>query len=93
MSNMSYCRFRNTLSDFRDCVDALRNIEAGQEEALSREELQAAKDLFCAANDALQALCENVGADVEWDLEDRDIERAIDEVQENAMDPEESEQS
>lgn len=23
MSNMSYCRFENTLSDLRDCLDAL----------------------------------------------------------------------
>ena len=23
MSNMSYCRFRNTLSDLRDCYDAI----------------------------------------------------------------------
>lgn len=23
MANMSYCRFQNTMTDFRDCVDAL----------------------------------------------------------------------
>jgi len=25
MSNMSYCRFRNTLADLRDCEEALRD--------------------------------------------------------------------
>jgi len=25
MSNMSYCRFENTLNDLRDCQDALAN--------------------------------------------------------------------
>lgn len=27
MSNMSYCRFENTLSDVRECIDALNNRE------------------------------------------------------------------
>lgn len=33
MPNMSYCRFRNTLSDLRDCLEALHNreIEFSQE--------------------------------------------------------------
>jgi hypothetical protein len=25
MANMSYCMFRNTMADFRNCVDALSN--------------------------------------------------------------------
>lgn len=25
MSNMSYCRFENTLADLRDCQEAMRN--------------------------------------------------------------------
>lgn len=33
MANMSYCRFENTLSDLRDCKEALEN----QEELSSRE--------------------------------------------------------
>jgi len=28
MSNMSYCRFENTLQDLRDCFDALREYSA-----------------------------------------------------------------
>ena len=40
MSNMSYCRFRNTLNDLEDCVYALEDIDL---EDLSQEELWAAK--------------------------------------------------
>lgn len=36
MSNMSYCRFQNTLDDLRDCLEAL-----GNNERLSEEELEA----------------------------------------------------
>lgn len=38
MANMSYCRFRNTLADLRDCAD---NMEG----ELSREEGRARRDL------------------------------------------------
>ena len=36
MSNMSYCRFRNTLEDFIDCVENLEDNELSKEEALAR---------------------------------------------------------
>lgn len=42
MSNMSYCRFRNTLTDLRDCQDALWD-DVGE---LSLEEKRAAKRLI-----------------------------------------------
>ena len=45
MSNMSYCRFQNTLSDLRDCEDALDDMEDPQEE-LSREEFRAFQALI-----------------------------------------------
>ena len=41
MPNMSYCRFRNTLADLRDCREALDNRPA-----LSEEEGQAARELI-----------------------------------------------
>ena len=41
MSNMSYCRFHNTLRDLRDCADALQD---GKQ--LSSEEAQSALDLI-----------------------------------------------
>jgi len=30
MSNMSHCRFQNTLGDLRDCYDAMDNSEPGE---------------------------------------------------------------
>ncbi len=40
MSNMSYCRFENTLRDLRDCYDALHDGEKpsseGERRALNR---------------------------------------------------------
>ena len=33
MSNMSYCRFHNTLGDLRDCVDALEQMSELKEDA------------------------------------------------------------
>jgi hypothetical protein len=38
MPNMSYCRFENTVSDLRDCVDAME--EGGPD---GEEEIRAAK--------------------------------------------------
>ena len=38
MSNMSYCRFQNTLPDLRDCRDALDD-EVGPEEEAARKKL------------------------------------------------------
>jgi hypothetical protein len=40
MSNMSYCRFQNTLSDLRDCADALED-----EDPISEDEAKAALSL------------------------------------------------
>lgn len=42
MSNMSYCRFQNTLSDLRECLDALEEGNTIQ----SREEARAAENLL-----------------------------------------------
>lgn len=41
MSNMSYCRFENTLSDVQECLEALENREIH-----SNEEKENAKDLL-----------------------------------------------
>lgn len=45
MSNMSYCRFRNTLGDLRDCRDALEEI-GGDLSELSADEQKAATALI-----------------------------------------------
>ena len=47
MSNMSYCRFQNTLSDLRDCQDALREQDLEDVlKDLSIDEQRAAKALI-----------------------------------------------
>lgn len=45
MSNMSYCRFENTLSDLMDCYEAMQQdgVDSLKE---SREELNAAKEMI-----------------------------------------------
>lgn len=45
MSNMSYCRFQNTVQDLKDCVDALYDIDGNLAE-LSKEEQRAASQLL-----------------------------------------------
>jgi hypothetical protein len=37
MSNMSYCRFQNTLFDLEDCVDYMDDDDLSPEEAQARE--------------------------------------------------------
>jgi len=44
MSNMSYCRFQNTLKDLRDCRDALSELSELSE--LSTDEKEAAIKLI-----------------------------------------------
>lgn len=44
MPNMSYCRFRNTLNDFKDCLYALDDVDEFKDET-SEEEKYAAKKL------------------------------------------------
>ena len=45
MPNMSYCRFQNTVSDLRDCLEALRD-----QDTLSADEARAAKRLISVAH-------------------------------------------
>ncbi len=47
MANMSYCRFRNTLNDLRDCLD-------GMEDDLSEEEVRARKVLVKVCADIVE---------------------------------------
>jgi len=44
MSNMSYCRFRNTLLDLQDCVDAIDSGETTGEN-IDSSELRALMDM------------------------------------------------
>jgi len=58
MTNMSYCRFQNTLTDFNDCKDAFEGLIDGEGEPLSREELRAATQLAVEALNVLHLICE-----------------------------------
>ena len=48
MANQAHCRFRNTLSDFNECLEAIE-LADNLESELSPEELEAAKRLYKAA--------------------------------------------
>lgn len=39
MSNMSYCRFRNTLGDLRECYDNMDDRDLSEDEARARKRL------------------------------------------------------
>ena len=41
MSNMSYCRWENTLSDLEDCVESFHNGVANRDEASARKRMMA----------------------------------------------------
>lgn len=49
MSNMSYCRFRNTLDDLRDCADVINDTSD-----LSHEEAQARRSLIQLCRDIVE---------------------------------------
>jgi len=40
MSNMSYCRFQNTLSDLKDCMEHIEDEGLSEEEEEARERLK-----------------------------------------------------
>jgi hypothetical protein len=50
MANMSYCRFRNTLADFKDCRNALEELMYEEsEDTISDEEADAAEEMVMIA--------------------------------------------
>lgn len=59
MGNMSYCRFRNTLYDLQDCVDA---IETGKltDGGIDREELIALMEM----RDLCEYFVENLSEEI-----------------------------
>lgn len=68
MANMSYCRFRNTLEDFRDCYE---NLNSDNEE-LSEEEIKAAESLVHMAFNMIDELG-FITTDGEYDEEESRI--------------------
>lgn len=77
MSNMSYCRFHNTVIDLQDCLEALRNVAAG-DEVLSREELAKAKELVKLCGEFIMDIAEQSG--IEDDLHESIAMGAFDDV-------------
>lgn len=57
MSNMSYCRFQNTLLDLRDCHEVMF-----EEDELSLEEVRARRQLI--------ELCHDIAQDAEDEYEE-----------------------
>lgn len=73
MANMSYCRFRNTLVDYRDCVNALEHyMTDGEDDVTSDEELRAAKSLLELSFNILDEIGV-ITTDGELDYEELDI--------------------
>ncbi len=68
MSNMSYCRFENTVRDLNDCAANLRDEE------VSSAEKEARRTLIEICYDIL----EEVGVQIETD--EHDLSRLIDEL-------------
>lgn len=56
MSNMSYCRFTNTLSDLEECYEHMDDENLGDEETRSRKELI--------------RVCMNIAQDYQDEIED-----------------------
>jgi len=53
MSNMSYCRFQNTLNDFRDCAYEIDGWDSEESDNLSYEEKGALRELVIEMQDIL----------------------------------------
>lgn len=57
MSNMSYCRFENTVQDMRDCEEALNAISGNIEQLDSESEQKYAKRFI--------KICKRIAVDYE----------------------------
>lgn len=71
MSNMSYCRFQNTLIELRVCGDAIE-----EREKLSVEEKEARKWMI--------RLCAEILTEVGVDIDDHEVETAIKQLDQGA---------
>ena len=76
MSNMSYCRYHNTLGDLRDCFNAMKNEELNENGRFETEEEDGTTVLSVDetyAKLSLVALCKQVVAEygeelTEWEM-------------------------
>ena len=65
MSNMSYCKFRNTERDFDDCVSTLEAMLHADAAPLDADELSAAKDMIGRALDLVVILASRAGCELD----------------------------
>ncbi|MNV74187.1 hypothetical protein D3C71_1673880 [compost metagenome] len=80
MSNMSYCKFHNTLIDLTDCRNTIEEMVTGDEDelfTLSREEARAAENLAEQCFDILTLLCEHTGVDLDQHQDARALMRSV----------------
>lgn len=91
MSNMSYCRFQNTLSDLVDCQDTLEEMMATECKPLSRQELHAAKELASRCLSIVEMLADHGGRDVDEDLNSRHLDDIIEEINDSCDEGEDDE--
>lgn len=62
MANMSYCRFRNTLQDLRDCAENIEKPLTDRDENEARKKLvQVCRDIVEAADNEEGHECEDCG--------------------------------
>jgi hypothetical protein len=61
MANMSYCRFRNTLEDLRDCLSNIYDTED-----LSKEETQARHYLIKVCADILDSVGDEIDCELSY---------------------------
>ena len=54
--NMSYCRFQNTVTDFRDCLENLRSLDPEDRDHNTANERWARRELILDAANLMQAL-------------------------------------
>ena len=87
MSNMSYCRFENTVSDLNDCQYALEDLFSGDLKPLSQTEFNKAKELVGICASIMMIIQEHSGLDSEdfSDKMDRDPTKIITEVLSHAQ--------
>lgn len=83
MANMTYCRFRNTLGDFEDCIDEIESrLQFGDDHKLSREEMEAARALIERAARLLNIVADEQNTDMD-EVKLSDIRAFVDKLNAN----------
>lgn len=77
MSNMSYCRFENTLRDLVDCHGALEELLTGESKPLSDSELRCAIALVEQCKETLSLIADEQALDLDNELDGLDVKDAL----------------